>query len=354
MRKQSIMWTYIAQEKEKMLRLFEEKQIQKVAEKYQNIKAIYITAHGSSYNAAVSVSDFIAQQGHLRCYCYTPCHLLYQQHSLWNENPDTTLVIAISQTGTSTGVLQAVEEVKKRGFHTLGITAVMDSKITQISEDILNLHCGEELSNAKTKGYSCTLLTLLLLGVALGKQYNTIESQKIYNEIHISIMATDALINQVYAWCEENQMGKDMQDFYVIGYGYHFGTALEGQLKVMETMCIPTMFNDLMEFSHGMHRSINRDSTILLIKAGESLEEMMETTYQYLKTICAHVYMIDTMKQDDDSHRLYLPHYEATHSLLNITTALQIISVYAPEYNGLDPNAAINEEYTEIVSTRSA
>ncbi len=38
--------------------------------------------------------------------------------------------------------------------------------------------------------------------------------------------------------------------------------AQEGQLKLMETMCIPTMFNDIGEFSHGMHRSIERGSSV--------------------------------------------------------------------------------------------
>ena len=56
-----------------------------------------------------------------------------------------------------------------------------------------------------------------------------------------------------------------MQDLYVLGTGMNYGTAMEGQLKLMETMCIPTMYNDLEEFSHGMHRSIGRGSSVLLL-----------------------------------------------------------------------------------------
>ena len=56
-----------------------------------------------------------------------------------------------------------------------------------------------------------------------------------------------------------------MESLYVIGNGMHFGTAMEGQLKMMETQCIPSMFNDLGEFSHGMHRALTIDSNVILI-----------------------------------------------------------------------------------------
>ncbi len=56
-----------------------------------------------------------------------------------------------------------------------------------------------------------------------------------------------------------------MKDIYVIGDGMQFGSCLEGQLKLMETMCMPTMFNDILEFSHGMHRSLNTSSHVLVL-----------------------------------------------------------------------------------------
>lgn len=50
------------------------------------------------------------------------------------------------------------------------------------------------------------------------------------------------------SWLKDASYGKDMKDIYVIGDGMQFGSCLEGQLKLMETMCMPTMFNDILEF----------------------------------------------------------------------------------------------------------
>lgn len=334
--------------------LLQDTHIHEMAEVMNHIKTIYITAHGSSYNAAVSISDFIARSASVRCFAMTPCMFMDQQHSIWNEDVNTTLFVAITQTGTSRGVLEVTSLAKLHGFQTLAITAEENTAITQLCDYNLFLHCRSEKSNAKTKGYSCTLLLLILFGIHLGEARKTLQADPdlIYQELSTCIDEIPSLMTQAEAWCRTSGIARHMQNLYVIGYGMNYGSALEGQLKVMETMCIPTMYNDLLEFSHGMHRSIHYDSTILLIRTEHTLDTMMESTYQYLKTICRNVYMIDTVTKDSDTHRLSLPYHMYTESLLSITTTLQVISVYVPEAHGLDPNRPANDAYTDIVTTR--
>lgn len=354
MDQKSIMWKYISQEEMCIEELLNDKKIATCASTMKHIYAIYLVAHGSSFNAANCVADFLSKYGGVRCYCLTPCNLLHNQHSLWQEDKAHTLVIAISQTGTSRGVLEAITNVKQQGYPTLGITDIKDSSLVRQTDEVLFMHCGEENSNAKTKGYSCTLVLLMLFAIYLGKAKGnkTVDEDLLLTELKESAQEIKTVMKQTITWCQSLQMGKDIKDLYVIGYDLHYGTALEGQLKVMETMCIPTMFNDLLELSHGMHRSIHENSTVLLIKTNHELESMMEQTYQYLKSITKNVYIIDTVVKDHDPHRLTLQPYPLTNSLLNITTAIQAISVWIPEINGLDPNRVANDTYTDLVSTR--
>ncbi len=54
--------------------------------------------------------------------------------------------------------------MKDKGFTLLTLTNVKDSPMDTLGNHQL-YHCDEEDSNAKTKGYSCTLLLLMLIGI---------------------------------------------------------------------------------------------------------------------------------------------------------------------------------------------
>lgn len=354
----SIMWRYIAQEPESLARLLESRQTDEYAENHygERIKAVYIVGHGSSFNAGVCTAGFFAKKASIRAYSMTPGFFCNGGSTFSLEDPKSTLIIFISQTGTSAGTLGALEHAKALGFRTLAITETEDSPIAHKADDVLRLFCGAEDSNAKTKGYSATLLLILRLALSLGEQNGTLgeqEKQLCLDELASIIREIPKVSAQVQAFCRKISFGNGMRELYVLGSGMNFGTAQEGQLKLMETMCIPTMFNDIGEFSHGMHRAIHRDSCVLLIKACDEMKESIEQSYQYLKGICDNVWLIDASGEESpDDSRIVLPLYERTQSLLLTTLAIQILSVYAPECNGLDPNRDAHNDFTIVAATR--
>lgn len=355
---QSIMWQYIAQEPDTLTHLMQSKQTDEYAEKHQGerIKAVYIVGHGSSFNAGVCTAVFFAKSAKIRAYAQTPGFFSNTGSGFSLENPETTLVIFISQTGTSAGTLGALEYAKALGFRTLAITETLDSPIARKADDVLRLFCGIEESNAKTKGYSATLMLLIRLALSLGKRNGTLNEQEhrlCLDELNGMIRELPNVRERVQAFCRRTAFGRGMRELYVLGSGMNFGTAQEGQLKLMETMCIPTMFNDIGEFSHGMHRAIHRDSSVLLIKSCDGLKDSIEQSYQYLKGICDNVWLIDASGEESlDDGRIVLPLYKRTQSLLLTTLAVQILSVFAPECNGLDPNRDAHNDFTVVAATR--
>lgn len=353
----SIMWSYIAQEQETLGRLMGSEAVGAFAARAGGgLEAVYIAAHGSSFNAATAVADFLARVAGLRVYAVTPANFCCSHAALCAEDRGKTLVAAISQTGTSAGVIEALELAQKWCFATLGITDVGDSPVARKADHMLPLLCGEEDSNAKTKGYSATLLLLMRLAVELGLARGTIsraQAEDINAELAGMIEKIPALRDRTVAWCVENDFGAAMKDLYVLGSGMNFGTAQEGQLKLMETMCIPTMFNDIGEFSHGMHRSITPLSSVLLLRSENEYAGLTAQIYRYLRGITEHVWMIDaTGEPAMDGHCLCVERFAQTQSLLLTTLAVQVLSVYAPERQGLDPNRNAHDDFTEVVGTR--
>ncbi|MBR3006486.1 MAG: SIS domain-containing protein, partial [Erysipelotrichaceae bacterium] len=166
---ESIMWKYMGEEKTLLNALITNETEKEKIHKIDRMKALYCVAHGSSYNAAMSIAPFMTELSGVRTYVYTPSNFRFNALSIKEEDKEDTWVLGISQTGTSRGVLEALEQAKNDGFRILGITNVEGSPIDKLSDVCLYLHCGEEDSNAKTKGYSSTLVLLMMLGIEMGK-----------------------------------------------------------------------------------------------------------------------------------------------------------------------------------------
>ncbi len=355
--KSSIMWHYIEQEPEVLSKLLGSSQTDDfAAKKGQELRAIYFVAHGSSFNAAVSTLSYFAKKANIRAYAYTPGNFCSGCSSVAQEDPASTLVVVISQTGTSSGAVKALEYASSLGLKTLSITAVSGSPVALKADDTLNLLCGEENSNAKTKGYSATLTLLLLLALSIGFKNGTLDlakKQAGIDEIHGMNQSIPEVLGKAYDFCKKSKFGENMLDLYVLGSGMNFGTAQEGQLKLMETMCIPTMFNDIGEFSHGMHRSISAKSSVLLIKSDDDMKDLIEQSYQYLKGLTHNVWIIDSTGEGaGESNRLNIPSFVDSQSVLLATLVIQIMSVYAPELNGQDPNRNAHDDFTIVAGTR--
>ena len=352
------MWHYIRQEPDILLKLFRSPQTDIFAkDKGGGLKAVYFIAHGSSFNAAVSTLGYFVKAAGIRAYAYTPGNFCTGNTPVAHEDPASTLVIVISQTGTSSGTIKALEYASVLGFDTLSITAGKGSPVDVKADDTLYLFCGEENSNAKTKGYSATLMTLMMLALSLGLENGTldiVQKKAGLNELESIIGKIPEVEEKALDFCKKAKIGRAMRDLYVLSSGMNFGTAQEGQLKLMETMCMPTMFNDIGEFSHGMHRSIDRESSVLLIKSCDGMKDQIEQSYQYLKNITDHVWMIDaTGEASDDASRFCVPSFAGTQSVLLTTLVIQVMSVYAPEYNGKDPNRDSHNDFTVVAGTRS-
>ena len=348
----SCMWMYMREERNLLIQLLEKHNVKENIELLKDVQAFYFVAHGSSYNACNTMASIISEYAKVRCYVYTPSGFRHNRMSFSLEDKPTTAVIGISQTGTSRGVLEALDSID--GYKMITITNEKNSPIDRIGDIHYYLQIGNEDSNAKTKGYSATLLILYLFALELGFVKGYVSSNKkddIYKDIKRELLQLNEVIDRTIQWCNKHQYGKGMSNVYVVGNGIHFASAMEGQLKLMETMCIPTMFSDIVEFSHGMHRSLNTESYVILLNAKVDTE-MMIRTMDYCKDKNIHVLMINGEEGIPDDNVINVGKYPYTLSVFSIIACIQAISAYVPEINGMDPNRNANDDYTRYMVTR--
>lgn len=67
--------------------------------------------------------------------------------------PENTLVIGISQTGTSSITVDAIRKIKVKSFEVLTITNQPDSTLAELGNESLELLVGKEDCNAKNEGF---------------------------------------------------------------------------------------------------------------------------------------------------------------------------------------------------------
>src|SRR5213083_1761928 len=82
--------------------------------------------------------------------------------------------IAVTQSGETADTLAAMNASRERGARLLTFCNVMGSEATRISDDVIYLHTGPEISVASTKAYTAMLVDLFLFAVYLAQRRGTI------------------------------------------------------------------------------------------------------------------------------------------------------------------------------------
>lgn len=352
------MWDHIYEEKNKLEELLSSSQISNFMKEYRSdkLKRVLFVASGSSLNITLVAKRFYEELAHVEVTTYTPFDFTGNSPILQHLDQKTTLVVAISQTGTSSGTIDAINHAKSLGFTVLSLTERRDTPVEQQGHYYMNFLSGYEPCNAKTKGVSSSLTLLILLALEIGKA-KSILSKELYqsymNEIAASIDDIPTTIERAKAWVESHPEWSAIQHFYVVGNGTNYGVAVEAMLKMMETLCIPASVCELGEFSHGFHRTIGPNSNVMTIQTEETGYDIMAKTNDFLAERIGKLLIVNaTSGERKEDYVINIPYRPLTASCILINIVFQVIATALPEMNGDDPNQPMNEELTKIVHTR--
>lgn len=172
--------------------------------------------------------------------------------------PERTLMVAISRSGTTTETLRAVHKFKElRGGPVISITCYPDSPLAASANFILEASAAQEKSIAQTRSFTSMLL--------LAQSFLSILSHR---EIGLEkISKLPVLLNELVNRSSDlaQQVGEDLEFKHIIflGGGPLYGLANEGMLKMKEmTLTHSEAFHPL-EFRHGPMSMVNRDMLVI-------------------------------------------------------------------------------------------
>ncbi|MEO0252064.1 MAG: SIS domain-containing protein, partial [candidate division WOR-3 bacterium] len=146
--------------------LEEQENIKQIANKIktENYEIIYMTGSGTSYHAGL-VSQYVLSS----LTGLTTNTILASEFQRWipPSLQRKTLLIAISQSGESTDVIDAVKAALKRGIDVLAITNTPGSTLARLANYAIFPRSGMEVAVPATKTYITQLMTVFMLSIEM-------------------------------------------------------------------------------------------------------------------------------------------------------------------------------------------
>ena len=256
---------------------------------------------------------------------------------------ESTLAIAVSQSGETADTLFALKEAKARGAYTMGITNRADSHLGQITPNLIVTECGIEVSVAATKTYLAQLASFYLLAIYLGEKRGTIAPERA-RALKMSLNGVPTILEQILAreeqYKETSIKYADAHDVVFIGRGLNFPTALEGALKLKELSYIHASGYAAGELKHGPIAVLDQNVPVITILVPGAVYEKTLSNAQEARARAAKMLVV-AVDGDEQAHKIFdavlsIPPVDELLSPLTTIVPLQLLSYFISDYLGKD------------------
>jgi fructoselysine-6-P-deglycase FrlB-like protein len=230
---------------------------------FLNADRIHLVGSGTSRNALLAARPLLAKTAHRPVQVSGPLSFM---NEVKESEKGSSVAIILSQTGTSTTTVRAVEHSIRLGIRTITLTAEPESPVTRVSSEILVVPAGPEPVGPKTKGYSACVLTLLLL--AAGPTGGNLGTSPFFDSYGLLIEESRQIMKTMA------DSSREVDYFLVMGQRRHYATALEGALKITEMSGVPAAVFETEEAFHGRFHGLSGRSRAVFISASPEEQEM--------------------------------------------------------------------------------
>ena len=237
-----------------------------VAEAIKKAKGIFLVACGSSYHACLSASYIFAKIANTHVDVILASEFSNYEHFLTSD----TLVIAVSQSGETVDVLDAVRTARRKNSKIVCVVNVTGSSLHRSSDQALMLNTGPEICVLSTKTYTAQLAVLSLLAYTAAHKYEEGKASLRYLW-NITYNLTSANTRNYVRQLAD--MLKDKQHIFTIGRGLQYPTALEAALKIKEVSYIHAEGFGGGELKHGTIALIDYNTPCIVFYSAENERE---------------------------------------------------------------------------------
>ena len=301
--------------------------IKNAANYIKNSNNIYITGSGTSYNAALIAKQVLSKYAKIKVDAIISSELQFSSDTI---EPNSTL-IAISQSGESADVLDAVNIAKKVNCKIISIVNSLTSSLARESNIVIGMNCGPEIGVAATKSFTSQMIIIYKITEELCNG----EFEISYKEISESISKILENHTQIRYIAKEI---KEISDIYVLGRGIHYPIAIESALKLKELTYIHAEGIPGGELKHGPLALMDSNVFVIIINPNDSTYSDTLTSAREIKARGAKIIGISDEKSDVYDYWIEIPKTSELAYPISETIPIQLLSYYAAIEKDADPD----------------
>ncbi len=249
---------------------------------------------------------------------------------------DKTLVVAVSQSGETADVLEAVKTAKKKGARVVAIVNVVGSTLTRLADYSIMMNAGPEICVLSTKSYTSQLAIIIMLAFALSGK--TSDGKELIEKV--AALVPDIIDENKEKLKELASMLKDKHDIFLIGRNSDYATALEGALKIKEVSYIHAEGFAGGELKHGTIALIEQGTPVIAF-VSEHIKQLTLSNAMEVKSRGAFVIGVAQENNEVFDYFIKIPELGIGNLILMIIP-IQILAYYLAVFRNLDPDKPRN------------
>ena len=300
--------------------------IEKAVEDIKNAKNIYITGSGTSYNAALIAKQILSKYAKIKSEPIIASELQFAPYTI-EEN---SVFIAISQSGESADVLEAVRIAKKLNCKIISIVNLLTSSLTRKGDVVLGMNCGPEIGVAATKSFTAQLIILYKIVQKLSGSI-TID----FNQFAESILEIIQNTTKIKKIAQEL---KNVSDIYILGRGINYPIAIEAALKLKELTYIHAEGIAGGELKHGPLALMDKNVFAIIINPNDSTYTDTLTTAREIKARGAKIIGVSDIESDIYDYWIQIPKIHEILYPISEIIPIQLLAYYAALEKDTDPD----------------
>jgi len=300
--------------------------IEKAAEYIKNAKNIYITGSGTSYNSALIAKQILSKYVKIKSEAIISSELQFSPEIIENDS----VFIAISQSGESADVLEAVRIARKLNCKIISIVNLLTSSLVRKSDITLGMYCGPEIGVAATKSFTAQLIILYKIVQKLNSNI-TINFEKFAESIS-KIIENPVKIQKIAREL------KNVSDIYILGRGINYPIAIESALKLKELTYIHAEGIAGGELKHGPLALMDSDVFVIIINPNDSTYADTLTSAREIKSRGAKIIGVSDIESDIYDHWIEIPKINEILYPISEIIPIQLLSYYSALEKNTDPD----------------
>ena len=293
----------------------------------KHAKNVYFTGSGTSFNAALLAKNLMSKYAKVKVEPIISSEILSIPESI----EPNSILIAISQSGESADVLEAVNIAKQQTAKILSIVNSSLSSLVQESSVVIRMGCGPEIGVAATKSFTAELAIIYKITEKLCEGCMGVD----FNKVSEAISKILTNHSKIQAIAKEL---KPVSDIYVIGRGVHHPIAMEAALKLKELTYIHAEGIAGGELKHGPLALMDSNVYVIIINPDDSTYTDTITSAHEIKSRGAKIIGISNKNNEVYDHWIQIPKIdESMYPIIEIIP-IQLLAYYSAIEKDADPD----------------